>query len=110
MIFSQKEIKRAPAKGLWVSHYGYRLGNYSYNGDISEIILFDEALNQDQIVALTNYYNIKYGKIKACYMPAQVPLGYESSCDTSLEPKVVDDCLALTSCTNGYTDHDDYHP
>ena len=84
----------------------------SFPGEVAEVILFDEALNQQQIDTLVDYFDIKYGRVKACRMPApsDIPDGYISSCNTDDEAKSEKACLQQVSCDNGYSDNPELHP
>ena len=119
----QNTTKMQPARSSTSTSELLRIGNYkdysnwqnnySYNGDIAEIILFDEALNEDQVAEVTKYLGVKYGAITACEMPSAnelLQLGYQSTCDTSAELKTVSECSQLTTCAGGYEDWTEYHP
>ena len=73
---------------------GFRIGGEhtngqykGYNGNLGDIIYFDEVLGQEQISAITYQLQKKYGLITACKM--QDMTGYIFNCDTSDESKTL---------------------
>ena len=73
-----------------------------FNGEIAEVLIFDEVLSSEQISLLNKHFSIKYGETKACSLPADTT-GYNvTSCDTSNEKLSLEDCVV--SCDAGYTD------
>ena len=56
--------------GMMIGNYRANPASYAWNGDISEIIYFDEALTSVEREALNEWLMRKYGQVKTCTLPA----------------------------------------
>jgi hypothetical protein len=82
----------SPGSGTGIGFGSNKLEQYPYQGNISEVILFDRALSSNEIDTLESHLLVKYGHVKTCNHPS-VTTGYDmSNCDDSLESISESEC------------------
>ena len=90
--------------GMIVGSYYSSITQYAWNGDISEIIYFDDVLRGPEKEALNEWLNRKYGNTPICTLPADTT-GYNvDNCNVGAH--AYDDALTegecSISCAAGY--------